>query len=339
MNIHYFQRYHTKENVDTANAMLFLSRLYSHSSVKFYKFLSRLLPENASVELTVKLQTKSENSVPDALIRQESFRIAIETKRFDQFSFEQLKNHIGSFGKETYRVLLTLSPGEISDSVKKALDTYLDEINRIEEAPIIHKHITFESLINDVREVIDERDYEMLDIWQDYSLYCYESGLIPDAWKRLKVRCAGDTLADNKKYNLYYDGADTAQGIFGFDYIGLYNDKSVRVVGKIESIILATYENEHLKFEPQKKYKMTPAYEKRISDALESSKAIYGNSLVVRPHYYFLVEKFYETDFKKSTKNPLFGQRVFDLMEWINGFTKETTAERIAEMLRQVTWG
>lgn len=34
MKIHYFQRYHEKENVATANTMLLLSRLYSYSSDK-----------------------------------------------------------------------------------------------------------------------------------------------------------------------------------------------------------------------------------------------------------------------------------------------------------------
>lgn len=32
MKIHYFQRYHEKENVATANTMLLLLRLYSYSS-------------------------------------------------------------------------------------------------------------------------------------------------------------------------------------------------------------------------------------------------------------------------------------------------------------------
>lgn len=39
MKIHYFQRYHSKENVATANTMLLLSRLYSYSSDKFFSFL------------------------------------------------------------------------------------------------------------------------------------------------------------------------------------------------------------------------------------------------------------------------------------------------------------
>ena len=43
MNIHYFQRYHRKEDVATANTMLLLSRLYSYSPTVFYTFLKNLL--------------------------------------------------------------------------------------------------------------------------------------------------------------------------------------------------------------------------------------------------------------------------------------------------------
>lgn len=39
MKIHYFQRYHGKENVATANTMLLLSRLYTYSPDKFFRFL------------------------------------------------------------------------------------------------------------------------------------------------------------------------------------------------------------------------------------------------------------------------------------------------------------
>ena len=35
MQIHYFQRYHSKENVDTSNTMLMLSRLYNYNADKF----------------------------------------------------------------------------------------------------------------------------------------------------------------------------------------------------------------------------------------------------------------------------------------------------------------
>lgn len=58
MKIHFFQRYHSKENVDTANAMLLLSRLYSFSPDKFFSFITQILPENANIELEFEMQKK-----------------------------------------------------------------------------------------------------------------------------------------------------------------------------------------------------------------------------------------------------------------------------------------
>ncbi len=97
MKIHFFQRYHSKENVDTANAMLLLSRLYTFSPAKFFTFLAKVLPENASVELHFNLQEKSKNSIPDAEITQASFKVVVETKLYGAFGLEQLKNHLLSF--------------------------------------------------------------------------------------------------------------------------------------------------------------------------------------------------------------------------------------------------
>ena len=68
MKIHYFQRYHDKENVATANTMLLLSRLYQYSTGKFFKFLkSEFFPDSFEPELTFTLQDKSIDSVPNYL--------------------------------------------------------------------------------------------------------------------------------------------------------------------------------------------------------------------------------------------------------------------------------
>ena len=74
MKIHYFQRYHAKENVATANTMLLLSRLYSYSPDKFFKFFRFLNSEYCSTsfnpEIVFTLQEKSIDSIPDAAITQ-----------------------------------------------------------------------------------------------------------------------------------------------------------------------------------------------------------------------------------------------------------------------------
>ena len=43
MQIHYFQRYHSKENVDTSNTMLMLSRLYNYNADKFFSMINSLI--------------------------------------------------------------------------------------------------------------------------------------------------------------------------------------------------------------------------------------------------------------------------------------------------------
>ena len=81
MNIHYFQRYHNKENVVTANTMLLLSRLYNYSSDKFYRLLKTyFFGESFEPEISFALQERSDESVPDAAILQPSFKIIVETK-------------------------------------------------------------------------------------------------------------------------------------------------------------------------------------------------------------------------------------------------------------------
>ena len=60
MQIHYFQRYHSKENVDTSNTMLMLSRLYNYNADKFFSMLNSLiLGEDESPEITFDLQVRS----------------------------------------------------------------------------------------------------------------------------------------------------------------------------------------------------------------------------------------------------------------------------------------
>ena len=75
MQIHYFQRYHSKENVDTSNTMLMLSRLYNYNADKFFSMLNSLvLGEAESPEIAFDLQVAGDESVPDAVISQKSFK-------------------------------------------------------------------------------------------------------------------------------------------------------------------------------------------------------------------------------------------------------------------------
>lgn len=331
MKIHYFQRYQQKENVETANTMLLLNRLYTYSPSKFYALLKIFLPENAEVEMGIELQKKSKSTIPDAVIGQPSFKIVIETKLNGAFSIEQLLGHLDAFEDEKYKVILTLDPREIKASTKEEFKNELGKFNDKHNTNIIHIHTTFEKIVECIDEIIDERDYDMKDVLQDYTEYCYADKLIPDSWKRMRVQLAGTTLEINKKLNLYYD--DVNRGFSEHEYIGLYNQKSVRVIGKIKAIIVGRYENGEWVFVTEKGT-LTDDIKNRIIEARDDGKN-YGYKMTNQR--YFIVENFYDTDFKKETPNAPWGSRVFDLTE-VLGVEKLPNVEEIANQLSKKTW-
>lgn len=138
MKIHYFQRYHEKENVATANTMLLLSRLYSYSSDKFFRFLkSEFFSDAFEPEIVFNLQEKSVESIPDATITQESFKIVVETKMSDWFYTDQLLRHLKSFRDEKYKVMITLAPELMKSEKKKEFEEHLKEYNATQTYPVI----------------------------------------------------------------------------------------------------------------------------------------------------------------------------------------------------------
>ena len=337
MKIHYFQRYHEKENVATANTMLLLSRLYQYSSDKFFRLLkSVFFGDSFEPELTFKLQEKCVDSVPDAVIAQESFKIVVETKMSDWFYTDQLMRHLKSFSDERYKVLLTLAPEYMASEKKAALETQLEEYNKVLPYPVRHINMTFEALVDGIREVIDDRDYEMQDVLTDYLDYCYRDSLIPvsDGWKYLRVQLAGTTFDFNLRENLYYDSVD--RGFRAHDYLGLYKEKSVRAIGKIQAVITAVRNDQgELEYHAERGM-ITEAYKAAIARAIEDGKQY---SYDLNAERYFFVEKFYATDFRKITPRAPMGSRIFDLTEILDTTEKLPEPDQLARMLSQKTWG
>ena len=334
MKIPFFQRYHSKENVDTANAMLLLSRLYSFSPDKFFSFIKQILPENANIELEFEMQKRIEGgTIPDATIGQSSFKVVIETKLQGQFGIKQLIGHLGSFKNEDYKVLMTLDPKEMNAKLKSTLDKKIFDYNLEFNSNIIHHHLTFEGLINKINEVIDERDYDMQDVLEDYRDYCHSGGLISDDWKRMRVQLAGATIEINKKLGLYYD--DVNRGFSDHKYLGLYDQKAVRAVGEITDIVTAIPIDGSLVIEVEKG-KITDEMKERINIAIDDAKK-YGYNLRDNKHRYFFVDEFLDTYFEKDTKYPPRGTRIFDLCE-VLGVNELPGIDEVANRLTTKKW-
>lgn len=339
MQIHYFQRYHSKENVDTSNTMLMLSRLYNYNADKFFSVLNELiLKQDESPELTFELQVSGDESVPDAVISQKSFKIVVETKLHGQFDKAQLMNHLKQFGTEDIKVLMTLDPKPMKEKLRLEMDAsiqqYSEEHSTELLSPISHVNLTFEKLINAMDGVIDEHDTEIIPVLEDFKRYCIDEKLIPDGYKWMRAITAGKTFQDNMDLNLYYDDASCKFSEHG--YIGLYKEKSIRAIGKLRKTVLAEEIDGKMVFERESDGEVTEKEKADILEAIRRSKN-YGYNLKTIKHRYFFVDKFYPIDFKKESKNPIQKSKLFNLAEML-GYEEMPETEKIAEDLNGRTW-
>lgn len=336
MKIHYFQRYHEKENVATANTMLLLSRLYSYSSDKFFGFLkSEYFADSFEPELVFTLQEKSVDSIPDATITQEGFKIVVETKLTDWFYSDQLMRHLKSFGDEKNKIMITLASELMAEEKLADFEKQLKEYNETQTYPVIHINTTFEMMANAIGDVIDDRDYEMQEVLEDYLNYCYKDGLIPvsDSWKYLRMQLAGTTIDFNISNNIYYDKSE--RGFRAHDYLGLYKQKSVHAIGKICARITAVETETGVKYTPEFG-ELTEERKQMIAKAMADGDS-HGYDLRTVEHRYFFVEQFYETDFKKISSGGSMGTRIFDLSALL-GSDEIPEVELLAELLKDKSW-
>lgn len=325
MQIHYFQRYHSKENVDTSNTMLMLSRLYNYNSDKFFAMLNTLILDEAdSPEICFELQVGGNNSVPDAIISQKSFKIVIETKLYNQFDIKQLVNHLEQFEQEEIKVLLTLDPKPMQKNLKIQFEKELEQYNLKNKntSKIKHVNLTFEKLVNVMEDLIDERDTEIVAVLEDFKRYCFDEKLIPDGYKHMRAFTTGTTFNDNVELSLYYRRADEVLSEFG--YVGLYNRKSIKAVGKVLKTVVAKETNGELEYYLEKGEEITNKDIINIKEAIKRSQS-YDYDLKTVAHRYFIVDKFYMTDFRKNSKYAIQKYKDFNLANMLGYNTMPET--------------
>ena len=333
MEIHYFQRYSQRENVITINTMLLLQRLYYYSQEKFDNVLTKLM-ENKEQDFNINIQWQEQigngKSVPDAQIRQNSFNILIETKRGKNFDIErQIKAHIDSFdGKDKYQIMLTLSPcemdanqeEEIAKMIKRKKNTY-------------HVHATFKKIIQLIDEEIDKsRDYEFYEILNDYQMYCSQEGILNNEENLLRVVPTGASYDDNIKTNIYYQKSE--HGYTDHKYLGLYTNKEIRNVGEIKYIVdVNMNENKFTKIKG--KGELTKELKDRILDMIKIAKEN-RHWDIENEHRFFIVDKFYETSFRKVSKGGTRNHIYFNIESEIG--RKPQNAKDLAEALKDKEW-
>ncbi len=338
MKVHYFQRYKQKENVVRSNTILLLSRLYHYSPDKFFRFLKECIfidDGQFEPEIQFALQEKVKNTVPDAIITQDSFKVIVETKLSDWFYTEQLQGHLEGFNSEKTKAMMTLAPEILTsdkiDQITKTIDNYC----QLHSVKIWYIHRTFRQLIDSISQIIDDRDFEMQDILNDYIDLCYEEGLLPSK-AIMRMQLAGTTFDFNVKSKVYYD--KVGRGFQRHQYLALYKNKSIRAIGKVCAIILAVEENGSINV-TKEMGEITNERKQIIKMAMDDAVS-YGYDIRHYEHRYFFVDAFFETNFQKLSSGGCMGSRIFDLEKILNLDNAEPVPDTalIAEKLKTHSW-
>ncbi|HBL74605.1 MAG: hypothetical protein A2W90_00200 [Bacteroidetes bacterium GWF2_42_66] len=145
----------------------------------------------------------------------------------------------------------------------------------------------------------------------------------------------GTSLAENLKYNIYYDPSNRSH-YRRFKYIGLYADKAILYVGKISKIVHCNYDKVNKQLVSTNDYDLTLLSEdekNRIIGIIENTE-YYDLQVGIK---FFLVDKFYDTNYMKTSAYPLRAKKYFFLDE-IKGFKEGMTAQQVAKLLDEKFW-
>lgn len=117
-----------------------------------------------------------------------------------------------------------------------------------------------------------------------------------------------------------------------------YKNKTIRAIGEIETIYDAKFNEESSGVEiiDVIKGEVTESIVELTKKVYIEAREDFGYSLD-DDRRFFLVEKYYECDYKKTSKGGLQGTRYIEL-ESVEGYKKEMSANDIAELLNGKFW-
>lgn len=329
--LHYFQRYDSKENWVTNSTLLLLSRLYHYNRLKFERVLNSILADsNLSLNIGVNFtqQQWGQSSVVDGVIFQDSFKVVIETKLYDNFSTDQLIRHLDAFNDGySQRILLALSKNKVESNIK---DEIMKTLKKEEYKDIKFASTTYEDIFQIISDNLSDYDLEMKDILADYVSLCKENGLTNIENRTLLAFTASQSLTENFKYRIYYDPV-TRNHSYPFKFIGLYADKTIVAAGKLNKIVYCDWDNGKLvATNGDDLTRLNEEEYNRIKETIENTDYYDLES----GNKFFLVDNFYETNFETAP----FRAKKYLWLDDIDGFKEGMTAEQIAKLLDGKTW-
>ena len=329
-NIHYFQRYSSRENAVTNNTLQLIYQIYGHSVSKFDIFFRDLLGDNEiSVGLEISQQSRAKDSVPDGLIIQRGFKILLETKVNSGINVAQLLNHSSDFKSTdgTKQILLLLTKDSLSDPQKADITSKIRESN----PGVQFASVTYKDICNSLEGLFQEYDSPIYEIAEDYKAYCRDMGLMDNINAIMRVVPTGDSFDLNKAYSIYFQPSD--RGYASHTYIGMYRDKAVRVIGKVTAVFDVSYAGEQFT-KDRVAGEDTDRFDERLRSIILEAQDKLGWDVRVG-HRFFCMDEIAETNFVKDSPHGIQGARFFNLADYAKNLD---SGKAIAASLRDKSW-
>ena len=341
--ISFFQQYSKLENHTTNNTLLVLRHFYQKSALKLEDILSSLVDEEWDIGTSQIIgpsftqQERLSQSIPDALIKQQSFKIFFEVKgsgeRLDEI---QIENHIRSIKDDPapLKILFALTQEQIPGNQAKKLFGSASNEN------IIFKAITFSKLLKVLRQSCEPHETELQDILDDYEKYLDWNNLKEPVGEIIYLVPVGTSIEENINFRLYYTPVHRKLQSSA-KFFGLYTNKCVRYVGRVNAVVAGGL-NEDGQFKVDDvvpaDYEPTAEELQRITDVIADCASYHPS--VREGHRFYLFDEFEETEFWKESKGGLLGGRPRNLSIWLNydENKKEYETAEVAEELRKFSF-
>lgn len=332
MRISQFQKYSQKENTVTNNVLLMLSRL-NDLKVEYYENIIEKINDGQPeyhAQAIFKQQIRTKKGIVDGFIEIKASKIIIETKLSQTELINKLVKYGEVFKENSQNQLWHLSSRKYKEKTENIINEKLKD--QYPNADIKFNNLLFSDIVDNLEEIYNENehDYELKLLLEDFRNYCFEEDLIDNSKHKLLFVPTGWSYEWNKKFKMYFCPADWHKQ--DFSYFGFYKDKSVRNISRIETIILADFDDKTQKLKIHSKGHTDRQIE-RLRDALIA----YGDSQTGLKYYILPEDEFYETDFKKESKGGIQGFRYKDLSSYLKENEMENI-KQIATNLKSKTW-
>ena len=311
----FFPTYSQRENVVTNAVLVLFAQVHRLAPDVFSGLLTQLTDTAPLVEPQFfnQIADTPGPGIPDGLIFQAPFRIYLETKLGDTLDADQIARHCETIvkrdGGHSGSILIGLTRSPLDARVAEQLrQTAL-------EKGVAFAGTTFSALADLVSQETAEFRLELNQLLEEFRLFLQELDLEEPSPNWLLVNPCGDTLEQNKRFNLYHDQPGRSKRYC--KYLGCYRNKAVRLIGQVSKIVVAHVEGDALVVDENHPLPWIGARPEPLTE--DETDRIFGimadspyplRDQTVR---YYLVDRFAETDFRKVTPSGIRGHRLFCL--------------------------